>query len=225
MGWKMGKNGKQIRIGLLTLTCVSAIAVLVRVSLRPKNIPLSLTPFDFPESVPLPNWQFQQSSVPPIPPEVFLKPLAQKKYQYVRNQLQLNVEMRYFSLENASMTLYIKDYTEIKSVPEIRYHPEVGFYGIGVEGNLAYLSACINPRGKATFTDAQFKQNRYKFDFQPQRLLSWLIHDEPLLDRRCLWTHFSLPISNPSQSQQKIKYLETAWFDWYAWWKTRFPPL
>lgn len=218
-------NGQKLRVGLLMLAWIGAVSVLVRINLRPKSSTSNLAAFNFPSTVPLRDWQFKTSSViPPLSKKIFPKPLAQKKYQYQhqRDRLTLNVEMRYLPIENGSITLFIKDYTQIKSVPKVRYRPGVGYYGIGVEGTQAYLSTCINPRGEATFSDAQFKQNRYKYDFQASRLLAWLIWDEPLLDRRCLWTHFSLPIDNLSPTEA-YRYLETSWFDWYGWWKSRFP--
>jgi len=75
----------------------------------------------------------------------------------------------------------------------------------------AYLNACINSRGGSTFTKEQFNYNRIHRDTQFNRLLAWLLIQQPLRDKRCLWTHLSIPL-NRSSPESAYVILENACF-------------
>lgn len=85
----------------------------------------------------------------------------------------------------------------------------------------AYLDACINPQGGSTFTSDLFDANRIRYDLQFARLLPWLLGHQELRDKRCLWTHLSIPLDR-SSSDAYVS-LEQAWFSWHKWWSSRFP--
>jgi cyanosortase A-associated protein len=213
---------KKFRVPILGITFSCAVLVLGKIILFPGSTKPEFTPFVFPEKAPLAQWQLSASLPLPEPtaenPELF----SQRGYQYSRNNQQLNIEMYYLVLEY--IPLNVKKWTKISSTNTIRHRQEVGFYGLGVDQQRAYLSSCINPRGGSTFTTEQFNQNRYFHDLRPQYLLSWLVGQNSLLDRRCLWVNLSVPLKD-STPESAYQVLENAWFSWYQWWQVRFPKL
>jgi cyanosortase A-associated protein len=137
--------------------------------------------------------------------------------------------MQYLLDTNGDFKQFIEDHTSIAApasqiLKSVRYRDGVGFYGLSHYGGRAYLSACITPMGESTLTREQFRQALAAYDQQPRRLLAWLLAQDDLRDRRCLWSHLSLPTADgsPEIAYQK---LETTWLAWYKWWKPRFPQL
>ncbi|MGA9380656.1 MAG: cyanoexosortase A system-associated protein [Phormidium sp.] len=180
-------------------------------------------PLEFPAIVPLQEWQslpsfpLVDSSGDRIP--VFL---SGRRYQYIKNNLTLDIEMRYFVDTSGEVKDFIKTYGSISVSPLIRQKEEIGFYGLFTHQERAYLSACINPHGSSTVTARQFKQNRNLYDLQFNRLLPWLLGQENLKDERCLWTNLSIPL-NHSSPEVAYQSLENVWFSWYRWWNPQFP--
>lgn len=211
---------KQFRVPLLALTFSSVVLVLGSVVLLPTKDKRAVAPFVFPERVPLSQWQLSIS--PPLgkPTKQHSELLAQKHYRYMKNDLFLDIEMRY--LTDGNVVRLLKEYTSISSSANVRQREGVGYYGVGVDKQRAYLSACINSQGGSTFTLKQFDQNQYFSDLHPQRLLSWLRGQEGFKDKRCLWAHLSIPLKN-SSPEAAYQVLENAWFSWYQWWQPRFP--
>jgi len=211
---------KQLRISLLGITFSSVILVLGHVILYPTKDQHQVSPFVFPEEVPLPKWQ--QSTTSSLPQSNGNHPelIAQKHYQYIQNNLSLDTEMRY--LTDGDVPKFIHDYTSISSSAVVHQREGVGYYGLGVYQQQAYLSACINPQGDSTFTYEQFNKNQDLYETRPQHLLSWLLGQETLQDRRCLWTHLSVPLKDSSPEATYL-ILEKAWFSWEQWWRPRFP--
>jgi len=113
----------------------------------------------------------------------------------------------------------------LKSSPgklELANTQRVGFHGILQQQNRLYLSSCINPRGRTTVTDEQFRYNRNTRDLQFNRILFWLSGRGNIQDKRCLWTQMSVPLDKRTPENAK-KILENAWVSWYEWWQPRFP--
>ncbi|WP_336604386.1 cyanoexosortase A system-associated protein [Tolypothrix bouteillei] len=144
---------------------------------------------------------------------------AQKYYQYIQNNLPLDIEMSYVTEGN--VPVFLKNFTSISSSAVLRQQEGIGYYGLGVNQNRAYLSACINPYGNSTFTEEQFNQNRFHYEMRPQHILSWLIGQRQLQHKRCLWAHLSIPLNN-SSPEAAYEVLENVWFSWYQWWRPRF---
>lgn len=211
---------KQIRIPLLALTFMSVILTLGNVVLVPTKDKTMLTPFVFPERIPLSQWQPSIGSplIKPIRnhPEL----LAQKHYRYIKKDFFLDIEMLY--LKDRDGEWLLREYSSISSSVDVRQREGVGYYGVGVDKQRAYLTACINPQGSTTFPQKQSNQDQYFYDRYPKRLVSWLFGQESLKDRRCLWTHLSIPLKK-SSPKAAYQVLENAWFSWYQWWQPRFP--
>ncbi len=213
---------KEIRVHFLALIFSAGILVVGKSILFPSEKPKSNI-FVFPEEVPLAQWQRTTANPVQSSTQQNRDLLAKKHYRYVKDNLSLNIEMRY--LQNfyyADISNYLKRNLGIKSSSLMRQQQGVGYYGLGVDQQKAYLSACINPRGGSTFTHAQFRDNRFSEDISLNRVMPILTGQEGLLDKRCLWVYLSIPLQN-SSPEQAYQILETAWVSWYKWWQPRFP--
>jgi cyanosortase A-associated protein len=206
---------KHIHISILILTFSNTLLVLGKVILLPKSEKATISSLNLSEQVPLSEWQFKKNESLSKPKKL----LDQKRYEYIRKNLLLNIEMRYVTEGNVPKL--IKDFTSIASSSTIHKKEKIGYYGLGINQKQAYLSACINPYGISTFTEEQFNQNRFHYEMQPQHLLSWLLGEKQLQHKRCLWTHLSIPLNN-SSPEAAYQVLENVWFSWYQWWQPRF---
>ncbi|WP_017655600.1 cyanoexosortase A system-associated protein [Fortiea contorta] len=211
---------QQFRAPFLAVIFAGAILVLGKLILSPTSAPPEITSFVFPPEVPLPQWRLSESFSPPEPKAQAAEIISQNYYRYIQNSKQLDIDMRYLMLEYTHFS--IKNLTPISTSAIVRQHQKVGFYGLGIDQQRAYLSSCINPRGGSTFTVEQFNRNRYLYDLRPQYFLSWLLGKDSLLDRRCLWVNLSVPLQG-SSPQAAYQVLENAWIPWYQWWEIRFP--
>lgn len=176
--------------------------------------------------VPLSDWQFVDS-----------KPISNseakfgQKYRYRKEALSLTAE-QYYMVSDGNVSRYLFVYSPVHTANAdmvIKFHPDVGHYGlVSYKGN-AYLSACVNPRGHSTVTEQQFTQNRYTHDLKLSRIFPWMLGQASLLDYRCLWTLLTIPLkpdagANSLTSEAAYKNLELAWFPWHQWWQSNFPP-
>ncbi|HCF29491.1 MAG TPA: cyanoexosortase A system-associated protein [Cyanobacteria bacterium UBA11049] len=216
---------KNIRLSFLAITWFGVLLVLTKSTLFPASSNRTATAFVFPASVPLNNWQSLPSHSLNPQANKLTNYLSGRQYQYIQNDLSVNVEMRYVVNTVGDVQEYIKQNTNIslsKSKYTQRQQGGIGFYNLFTYQGKAYLSTCINPRGGTTVTDRQFKQNRNTYDVQFNRIVPWLLGQKELKDNRCLWTHISTPLKDttPDHSYQL---LETAFFSWYQWWYSRFP--
>lgn len=223
---------EKIRISFLTIIFGSVFFFLGRAILLPTASKVKITSFIFPTAVPLPEWQLKNNQ--PLAVSMTESPnyLSGRYYQYIRNGLLLDIEMRYIVNTKGDVKSFIQDYSSIPPFPAqlplvLRQQEGIGFYGLFTYQQRAYLSTCINSRGGSTVTDLQFRQNRDIYDnilnmrFK-ERLLPWLQGRGSIRDMRCLWTHMSIPIKS-SSSEDAYQTLEKAWFSWYEWWRPRFP--
>jgi cyanosortase A-associated protein len=214
---------KNIRLSFLAVTLLGVILVLAKSILIPAQGKHIASAFVFPSTVPLTGWQPLSSNLLVTPNPKHLNYLSGRQYQYIQNDLQLNIEMRYVVNTVGDVKEFIKQNTNIPlSKVTLRQQAGIGFYNLFTTQGKAYLSSCINPRGGTTVTDRQFKQNRNTYDVQLNRLLPWLLGQENLKDNRCLWTHLSVPLKHTT-SDHAYQKLETTFFSWYQWWEPRFP--
>ncbi|NHC37205.1 cyanoexosortase A system-associated protein [Scytonema millei] len=217
------------RTPLLIFTFVNVLFVSSRVLLDSNIGKRKVTPFTFPATVPLPQWQ--QVASQPLPDRIVeQEPYGKvafpgKRYQYKQNNLLLDVDTRYELNTVGDGQQAIADNLNLsfptnRSPLQIRRDPQLGDYAVFVHQQKAYLNACINSRGGSTFTPSQFDSNRLRYDFQFPRIALWLLGRQELRDNRCIWTHLSLPLKQPVPEAYST--LEQAWFSWYKWWSSRF---
>lgn len=229
----------KIRLILLGLTLLGVLGVLAKVILLPsEEKKQSNSDYVFPQTVPLPGWELKETDKLPLlsKKQARLRPGLDpgQRYKYVKDQNTLNVETRYaqyYGNVNSFLVMY-KQIPPATVNPKIKYTKDTGHYGIFTHEDKAFLSACVNPKGNSTVTEQQFTNNRYLNGWGVQRTFLWIIGQQDLFDGRCLWTIMSVPITDydPYQIvlQQDLKdeyqKLETAWVDWYRWWKANLPP-
>ncbi len=220
---------KKLRTPFLALTCSCVLITQVNALLISKKGNDTKATFQFPNQVALPGWQLTASRPLPKPQVRFTDLITQQSYQFTQNNLPLQIEMRYIG--DGNIPLYLKQIIGISPTTNtimIRKREGVGYYGLGIDQNRAFLSSCINPRvtvqGGATFTYDQFNQNSYQYQTNPQSIVSWVFGKENIQDRRCLWAHLSIPLQNSSK-ESAYSTLENAWFSWYQWWQPRFPKI
>ncbi len=212
------------RLVLLALTLGSIAAVLTKAMLSPKSNDASLVnAFEFPDSVPLSQWQFLDTKPLEISPKTSV---AGRLYQYGQNSDRLKIETRYERYADGNISRLLHLYTPIKPATVLmtpKYQPGVGNYGLFEFQDHAQLSACFNGKGESSITDQQFTSNKYTHGFGIKRTLLWIAGQDDLFDGRCLWTLISTPITadNPAALEAAYQKLEKAWFDWYRWWKPK----
>jgi cyanosortase A-associated protein len=154
--------------------------------------------------------------------------LSGQKYQYLIDDIPVEISLRYLIGTEANLFILIKELGNINlkedelSQKIVRKDP-IGFYAIFPYQNRLYLTACINPRGISTVTQEQFNDNTSDRALDREVIISWLLGQKDLRDRRCLWTLISTPIKAESDLKDTNQKLEKIWISWYEWWKPRFP--
>lgn len=214
---------KTARISLLVVTFIVVLLVVVKSTFYPSAGVPSITTFELPETVPVTDWQIKKSTPLKISDPSQIK--VGRKYEYQKNNLALEIEMRYVVGTIGDVAGLAKGNTVLKSSPgklELANTEKVGFHGILQHQNRLYLSSCINPSGDATVTTGQFRYNRNTSDWNFNRILFWLLGRGNIQDQRCLWTQMSVPLDRTTPQDAK-KILENAWVSWYRWWQPRFP--
>ncbi len=223
------KNYK-FRFGLLAILLGSSLWILAR-SLFDGSIGKP-TPFIFPDRIELPKSQTKleaQENI--IDPQEFLeqpKYLFGKKYKYFLDGMPIDIDLRYVVGSEGELYWYFKGVTNIQISEEelrqktVRKDP-IGYHATFIDQNRAYLTACINPRGISTVTGEQFNDNASDRAMDRDVIISWLLGQKDLRDRRCLWTLMSTPITSNSNLNDTNRKLEKVWISWYEWWKPRFP--
>lgn len=214
---------KTVRIWLLTALFIGVLCVLVKSILFSHTTQSAATPFVFPTSVPLPQWQLLDS----LPLKITDDPtfLASRRYRYQQNRNSLNIDMHYIVNSSGDVQDFVKKHIFAQKATApllIRETSGVGFHALFTYQGNAFLSSCINPRGGSTVTFDQFRENRNSYDMQPGRLLLWLLGIQPLRDFRCMWNVLSVPLKT-AQPEEVYPILESTWLSWYSWWETRFP--
>ncbi|MCT7983579.1 cyanoexosortase A system-associated protein [Laspinema sp. A4] len=215
--------GEKLRIFLLALILGGLVSVLGKILLYPTSSKSTVTPFNFPQNIPLTDWQTLQSE--PIQQDQESNIVAGTLYQYHKNNLYLDIEMRYLIKTNGDIQKMREKHLDAETSPgklTIHHQEGIGFYGLAATAERAYLSSCINPYGGSTVTNEQFRNNRNTYDLQLSRLVPWLLGQQELRDFRCLWTILSMPLEETT-AEQAYPVLENAWVSWYAWWQPRFP--
>ena len=195
--------------------------------------------FVFPDRVPLNNW-LQQDSREIVSKAKNLEVETDTEtedleiiksangYSYTKENQNLTIEMRYLVGTTGDIKRYLQKYTEIP-IPDFKSKQienieNIGHHVLFISSDRAYLSSCIVAGGDSKINPQQFSQHLAKTRQQYRLWLDWLQGKGSIRDRRCLWTNLSVSLTNTSP-ELAYKTLETAWVDWYQWWKPQFPKL
>ena len=213
------------RTTLFAITAIATVFTLGKSVVNPEIISSPVKSYSFPQSIALSLWQLSTSkSVNPhlvkLPAYISGNFIAGKHYRYLQNEKQLDIEMRYLTNTNGDLKSFITSQTgELSSGLKER---KSGFYSLYTHEGKAYLSACINPHGKTTVTSDQFNHNLMVYDTRFQNIFPWLLGQAEFWDKRCLWAHLSTPLDRDVATDETYKTLETAWFNWYSYWRSHF---
>lgn len=223
----------QLRFRLLAALAGGSLLIFGR-SLFDGNIGKP-TAFTFPNQIEFVQAPTQISMVKPPEPIVdgkdfFGKPrfLSGNRYKYLIGSLPVDIDLRYANGTDGDLHLFLKELADIEISEEqilqksIRKDP-VGYHLIFDHQNRTYLTACVNPRGISTVTKEQFDDNASSEVMNREVIISWLLGQNDLRDRRCLWTLISTPSTSGSDRNTINQKLEETWILWYEWWKPRFP--
>ncbi len=210
---------------LITASMASFIAISIALFI-PKSKQYSQ--FNFPQQITLSDWRSLTS-------ENLAEPTKNgattaKRYSYKSStQEELSVDILYVDRGiNLPKDLEMIGLSPLSNLLNQRYLEAVGYYVLFSDQDRAYLSACINPRGGSTVTEAQFNQNRNTFDITPDRFGLYLLGIKELRDTRCLFVIMSIPLANKNISTNitldlNYQKLERAWINWYKNWQYKFP--
>jgi len=211
----------KIRLVLLGGLTLGVVAQIVYVLWQPAPEPGALLPtINYPPQVPLPSWQFLGS-----------QPLAAKnehqlrgyQYQYRKDNQDLTIQARHYHHVGYGMNYALMSHNILPPatvLPVIKTDPQRGDYSLWEHQGRVYLAACLNARGKSTVTQAQSVRNRYENGWTVASVLGWLALGSDFADSRCLWSLIFLPQTISTTNQTPV--LETAWQNWYDWWKPKF---
>lgn len=201
---------ERFRLGLIVLLLSSVLIVFAKINLSP-NQKHTVT-FTLPSTVSLLGWQSRLSE---LIHENYPNFQSGRKFQYYQNKTTIDAEMRHLVNTDGDVKKYLERYRSmsLSQTPLMRHQKGVGFYGLATEGDRAYLSACINPRGESTFTGIQFGRNRNMLDLRVDRILPWLLGATELRDHRCLWVILSIQAEGNAEKNYRV--LEAAWFSLY----------
>lgn len=189
-----------------------------------------LAPFSFPESMPLAGWEPRGSELLHERQTNLIRASnvvqAGRVYQYVRDGIPLDVEVRYVTrtagaigrLLAAQTSLPIEAYER----GEIRRDEGIGFSIQFAHGGRAHLDACIHSRGATTATQAQFVAAHRPQDLDRRGATQWLLGRESLREPRCLWVNLSTP-ADDEELPAAYRRLQAAWKECHLAWQPRFP--
>ncbi|MEY3868685.1 MAG: hypothetical protein RLZZ338_2576 [Cyanobacteriota bacterium] len=218
----MSKDWKLLRISLLAITFSGVALVLGKILIYPTKYP-PIKPFDFPANIPLEGWQMLGKEPISIKPGSNIQ--STSRYRYQKEKISLDIDMRYLVNTDGSIDKLTEEHTFAQAFPvrlSLVNIPGIGWHGLFVTKERAYLSTCINPRGNTTVTDDQFRNNHNTYDIRLDRIVIWLRGRGELRDKRCLWTQMSIPLNQTSQNNA-YNLLESAWTSWYKQWENKFP--
>jgi cyanosortase A-associated protein len=221
---------ERIRVLLFSVTTISTLIVFANIIFSPTLGKNSFAEYTLPQTLSLPNWQFLKSDdLPTSSPEALSGndaiPSA-KRYQFMQNNIALELESRYVVHTDGNLNRLLKRYQKVPTSSDsssiaVREKSGVGSYGISSSQGQSYLDACINQRPGSTFTQAQFMANQTNYRMHPQQIIALLWGKERLNDHRCLWVHLAVPLDKTAPKSTETL-LEKAWFSLYPQLHTHF---
>lgn len=220
-------NWQRLKLGLFGVIFISTVSVAIRIIFQSQPPTSSAPKITFPESIPLPQWQYVNSSAWETDTNSSINGW---QYQYTRSDRQLEIRMRYLPVTEGNISRLLQVHADIPPATvqiDENYREEIGYYGFFVYEEQANLVACINPYGNSTVTEQQFAQNLSAHGFKFDRLLPWIFGHQDLINRSCLFTLLSMPVDSSALDEsaglETSPELESAWVNWYQWWEQNFP--
>jgi cyanosortase A-associated protein len=214
------KKRELFKLGLLALLLGATGFTLFKVWTG-EGISQPQKPVSLPQRLALQDWNFISSQMLPVPNNEAVGRLTSvlgggRLYQYQQQQLLLTVELWQVKNTNGDVPAYIDAYAQQRIATgrqqaEVRYRTGMGYYGIIQAADRTVLSSCINATGEATFSISQFSQARFQRDLSLARIAEWIVGQDTLLRKQCLWSHLS--IANTNKNLRFDSILEKTWFN------------
>jgi cyanosortase A-associated protein len=217
---------KTLQTIFFSITLGGVFYVLNTVATAPARTSSDTTARVLPQEVPLTGWQASPlNSRPRLNPDAQPNNLvASEAYQYRKNDVLLDIQMRYLVNTEGDITKLTERYSGLSHTSLSMRHVDDSFYQLETDQNRAYLNTCIISDGSSVVTSAQFRQKQSVQNSSPARIAQWAIGRVHIQDRRCLWAELSIPLDTLSQ-QEAYHVLEDAWFDWKDAWRSQFPSM
>ena len=217
----------KLRTYVLIALSAIVLGIFGKILISPNQRSLAVQPYTLPEIIPLQGWEFEGSQTLESQDVNSLGDFVGREYRYIRDEVKLNIQARYIVDTDGDVQKFISQYMLPADSSRIDFNQfethilqDIGTYARFIEGDTAYLTACINPYGGSTVTDREFKFNRNFYDIR-HRLLPWVFGDV-LKDERCLWTYLSMNITSEALTIIHQN-LEETWLIWYGHWYKAFP--
>ncbi len=163
----------------------------------------SITAADLPKTLPVHGWMQVAVKSDPLKkmdsPTTDTFDLVQSgmDYSYQQNQEYLELQMRYVVNTRGTSNPFLPKFGEPlfhERQRNIHYAKGTGYYTLYNDSKKAYLTACVNPNGGSTVNSQQYLQNRYIYDLNWSRILTWLLGKNILKENRCIWVQLSVSI-------------------------------
>ncbi len=216
-----GRPHQLRRVGVLAVVLGTMALLTVRAIVRPQSAKAPGITFDLPEAIALEGWQLQASQPwsratgRPAPSE------SAREYRYLGSDGE-NLRIRTLFIGragdgNTSRLLQVYTAAQPASVRiEIVDREGIGSYGFFTFAGEASILACITGSGNTTVTSQQFSQS---VSLEMGRILPWLLGQQDLFDRSCLFGIVSVPARPQDLSLDRYPELEMAWLAWAAHWQ------
>ena len=228
----------KLRNGFLATISVGIALVTFYAIANPNVGNRQVADFDFPDEIPLTNWQ-QISSKPltvlekPNDNGEFIK--SAKRYSYRKEDLNLVLEIRYLVGTRGNIFSLLKKYFENSGITitrqQVKQSPRIGSYLlVEAENNnqkkadIIYLSSCLTSFGNSIAEQKEFSAVLNQVRLTPKLFWNWLWGKDSIRDRRCLWVNLSISTED-SELSNNYENLEQVWRELNHWWKPRFPKL
>ncbi|WP_198016818.1 cyanoexosortase A system-associated protein [Rubidibacter lacunae] len=206
------------RLVLLAIAYGSTAAMALHALLVPPAAE-TLPAIELPIAVPLSGWHS-------IGTEVWDPTTDQARiYRYRAGGRELTASVRYLPYSDGSVSRALQLYAGVTpaslQIAKVWVDP-LGTYGYFVVEGKSSIVGCVNPYGVTTLTEQQFAQNVSARGWQLQRFVTWLLGQQDLIDRSCLFSRLDLPVRTSDRREDRPD-LEAAWLDWVRWWQANFP--
>ncbi len=222
-------TARSLQLWLLRMTTVGLLLTVATVAIDPQVGRREPAVVAMPEAIPLSGWQLQsQTPIASQGRSRYSQIRSGAVYHYRQTGYTLTLELRYLINTQGDIPTLLQQYQQQSQSVQSRLiqHP-AGAYLLSQDRQFIYLDSCINPRGNATVTGAQFMQNRYDHDLQLSRWLPWLLGQQSLLDHRCLWVRLKISTQSTGQqsTDQRQAMLQQSWLSVIERWRSEFPTL
>lgn len=224
------KPWENVRNLWLATVLVSSSLVVLRLATTPAQKPPEPT-YTFPASIPLSNSNFvkatpigvQKRYTPSLATSADDLTISGQSYRYIRNGQSIEIEMRYFDRLSHVPDILRETTIQLNRIEFAQQRMATGTVAMYQRSNRLFLTACITPFGETTVEGSEIGSLQLRPAILARRAIPWLLGQEPLRDRRCLWTRISMPI-NPTSPETTQQDLGQVWSEWINWWNSHYPP-